>query len=284
MIEPLKETVYSSAPTLLNPVGLFNSMVSDLMASRELAWCLLIRNISAQYRQTVLGYLWAFVPPLFMTAVWVFLSSRKVLDVGDTGIPYPLYVLTGMILWQIFVDAINSPLKIINDSRSMLTKVNFPREALILAGIGEVIFNFMVRLLLLIPVCIYYSSPLSASVLLAPIGVVSLTTLGLMIGLLLTPLGVLYNDISRVIFVVMQPWFFLTPVIYPVTEVSLESPLISFNPVTPVLVITRDWITANDPQYLIEFIIVSFITGILLVAGWFLYRLAMPHLISRISA
>jgi len=284
MIEPLKEKVYSPAPALLKPVDLFNSMISDLIASRELAWRLLVRNISAQYRQTMLGYLWAFIPPLFMTAVWVFLNSRQVFDIGDTEIPYPLYVLTGMVLWQTFVDAINSPLKIINESRSMLVKVNFPREALILAGLGEVIFNFMVRLLLLIPAYIYYSFPLSTSVLFAPIGIMSLTAMGLMIGLLLTPLGVLYNDISRMIFVVIQPWFFLTPVIYPVTEITLASSLISLNPVTPVLVTTRDWITSNDPQFLLEFIIVSFVTGIFLIAGWLLYRLAMPHLVSRISA
>jgi len=284
MIEPLKEKVYSPAPALLKPASLFYSMVSDLIASRELAWRLLIRNINVQYRQTILGYLWAFIPPLFMTAVWVFLDSRKVFDIGDTGMPYSLYVLTGMVLWQTFVDAINSPLKIINESRSMLAKVNFPREALILAGLGEVIFNFMVRLLLLVPIYIYYSFPLSASVLLAPIGVVSLIALGLMIGLLLTPLGVLYNDISRTILVVIQPWFFLTPIIYPVSEVSQKSSILSLNPVTPILVTTRDWITTNDPKFVIEFIIISIATVILLVAGWFLYRLAMPHLISRISA
>jgi lipopolysaccharide transport system permease protein len=60
-------------------------MGRDLLASRELAWRLLVRNLSAQYRQSWLGYAWAFLPPLFTTAIWVFLQSQQVLGVGDTG-------------------------------------------------------------------------------------------------------------------------------------------------------------------------------------------------------
>ena len=86
-------------------------MVADLRASRELAWRLLVRNISAQYRQTLLGYVWAFLPPIVTTLVWVFLNAQKIFDVGETGVPYPVYVLTGTILWQVFVDAMNSPLR-----------------------------------------------------------------------------------------------------------------------------------------------------------------------------
>jgi ABC-type polysaccharide/polyol phosphate export permease len=79
---------------------------SDLLASRELAWRLLVRNISAHYRQSLLGYAWAFVPPLFTTLIWVFLSSQNILDIGNNGMPYPLFVLTGTILWQNFVEAL----------------------------------------------------------------------------------------------------------------------------------------------------------------------------------
>jgi lipopolysaccharide transport system permease protein len=66
-------------------------MGRDLLASRELAWRLLVRNISAQYRQSLLGYAWAFVPPIFTSLIWIFLQSQKVLGVGDTGMPYVVY-------------------------------------------------------------------------------------------------------------------------------------------------------------------------------------------------
>ncbi|MBT8054682.1 MAG: ABC transporter permease, partial [Gammaproteobacteria bacterium] len=131
MDRPLKETVYSPDSELLSFGKLLRSMWSDLLASRELAWRLLVRNISAQYRQSLLGYAWAFLPPLFTTAIWVFLQSQKVFNVADTGMPYPVFVLTGTVLWQTFVEALNAPLKMINQSRAMLSKINFPREALI---------------------------------------------------------------------------------------------------------------------------------------------------------
>jgi lipopolysaccharide transport system permease protein len=239
--------------------------------------------VKAQYRQTLLGYLWAFLPPLFMSAVWVFLYRQRVFTIGDTGMPYPLFVLTGMVLWQTFVDAVNSPLKLINESKAMLVKVNFPHEALILAGLGEVLFNFLVRSFVLVPAYIYYEFPLPLTVLAAPAGVMSLMSLGLMTGILLTPLGILYADISRGLQLIIQVWFFLTPVIYPVTAGTFAINLIGVNPVTPILVTTRDWLTTGNYSLLPEFFFVTFLTMLLLFAGWVVFRLAMPHLLSRIN-
>ena len=144
MERPLKETVYSPDSELRNPGRLVHSMMSDLLASRELAWRLFVRNISAQYRQSLLGYFWAFIPPLFTTLIWVFLNSQNILDIGDTGMPYPLFVLTGTVLWQTFADALDSPLKLVSKSKAMLAKINFPREALILTRSGMVLFNFAI--------------------------------------------------------------------------------------------------------------------------------------------
>ncbi len=284
MNQPLKEIVYSPEPMLKRPGELIRSMKADLLASFALAWRLLVRNISAQYRQTVLGYLWAFIPPVCVTAIWVFLNSRKILNVEDTGMPYPLFALTGIVLWQTFVDAINSPLNQVNDSRAMLAKVNFPREALILAGLGEVLFSFMIRLLLLAGIFIYYQHPLPGTIWLAPLGVVSLISMGLMTGVILTPLGMLYKDIGRGMLIITQMWFFLTPVIYPLPENGLAVDLLTFNPVTPVLVTTRNWITTGHSDMVLQFVFVSSMTLVLVFAGWLLYRLAMPHLLSRISA
>ena len=137
MDRPLKETVYTPDSELLSFGKLLRSMWSDLLASRELAWRLMVRNISAQYRQSLLGYTWAILPPVVTTAIWVFLNSQKVFNVGDAGMPYPVFVLTGTVLWQTFTDALNSPLKVVTESKAMLAKINFPREALILTCLGS---------------------------------------------------------------------------------------------------------------------------------------------------
>jgi lipopolysaccharide transport system permease protein len=284
MDRPLKETVYSPDSELLNFGKLARGMARDLMAARELAWRLLVRNISAQYRQSLLGYAWAFIPPLFTSLIWIFLNSQRILGIGDTGMPYPVFVIIGTVLWQTFTEALNSPLQMVNQSKAMLAKINFPREALILTGIGQVLFNFAIRALLLVLVIAWFQVPIHASLLLAPLGVMALIGLGTMIGLLLTPLGMLYHDVGRALGYATQALFFLTPVIYPVPKATWAATLIKLNPVTPLLQTTRDWLTGGQASQLYGFSWVCGITLVLLFAGWVLYRIAMPHLISRMSA
>ena len=283
MDRPLKETVYSPDSELLNPGRLLGNMVSDLVASRELAWRLFVRNISAQYRQSLLGYFWAFIPPLFSTLIWVFLNSQNILDVGDTGMPYPLFVLTGTVLWQTFADALDSPLKLVSESKAMLAKINFPREALILTSIGLVLFNFAIRVVLLVFVFALYKVSPPTTILLVPIGVFSMVLLGLMVGLLLTPFGVLYHDIGRGLAIGTQAWFFLTPVIYPVPQASWAATLVKLNPVTPLLQTTREWLVTGQSTQFSAFLWVTGGSLIFLFIGWVFYRIAMPHLIARMS-
>ena len=284
MDRPLKETVYTPDSELLNFGALLRNMGRDLLASRELAWRLLVRNISAQYRQSLLGYAWAFVPPIFTSLIWIFLQSQKVLGVGDTGMPYILFVITGTVLWQTFVEALHSPLQMVNESKSMLTKINFPREALILAGLGQVLFNFAIRALLLVAVMLYFRISPHASLLLAPFGVLALIGLGMAIGLVLTPIGMLYHDVGRGLGFATAAWFFLTPVIYPVPKASFAATLIELNPVTPLLVSTREWLVVGEASLLPGFLWVSGLSLLLLMFAWVQYRMAMPHLISRMSA
>jgi lipopolysaccharide transport system permease protein len=280
----LIETIYSPDSELLSFGKLLRSMWRDLLASRELAWRLLVRNISAQYRQSLLGYAWAFLPPMFTTAIWVFLQSQKVFSVADVGMPYPVFVLVGTVLWQTFVEALQAPLKTVAESKSMLSKINFPREALILTGIGQVLFNFVIRVLILIPVFWWFDVPFQVGLLLAPLGVLSLILLGTMIGLLLTPLGMLYQDVGRALTFGSQALFFLTPIVYPVPKASWAGTLINLNPVTPLLQSTRNWLVSGQTNHLYAFFWVSGISLVLLFAAWVLFRIAMPHLISRMSA
>jgi lipopolysaccharide transport system permease protein len=284
MDRPLKNTVYSPDSELLSPSRLLSGMFRDLSASRELAWRLFVRNISAQYRQSLLGYFWAFIPPLFTTMIWVFLNSQNILDVGDPGMPYPLFVLTGTVLWQTFADALDSPLKMVSESKAMLAKINFPREALILTSFGLVLFNFVIRLVLLVAVFAWYKISPPTSILLVPIGVFALILLGMMIGLLLTPFGILYHDIGRAIAIGTQAWFFLTPVIYPPPQSSWAATLVNLNPVTPLLQTTREWLITGETTLLPGFFWVTGISLIMLFAGWVIFRIAMPHLIARMSA
>ncbi len=119
---------------------------------------------------------------------------------------------------------------------------------------------------------------------LAPLGVLSLMLLWLMFGLLLTPLALLYRDIEKGLPIILQIWFFLTPVIYLIPEKGAGAILNYINPVTPVLNTTREMMTNGKISQPELFLLISAITLLLLIIGWVLYRLAMPHLIARIGA
>jgi lipopolysaccharide transport system permease protein len=280
----LSETIYTPDPQLRYPKKLVRNMWKDLMASRGLAWRFMVRDIRAQYRQTFLGYLWAFIPPVFTTLIFVFLTGKKLLNIADTGIPYPVYVMLGTILWYVFFEGVNSPIKIISGTKLMLTKIHFPRESLIIAALGEVIFNFLIRLVLIVLILIWFRVPISTAVLLVPLGVLVLMLLGLMFGLLLTPLALLYGDVEKALPILLQIWFFLTPVIYPIPATGAGAILNYVNPVVPVLNTCREMLTSGVITRPGLFVLIAMLTILFLVIGWVLYRLAMPHLIARIGA
>lgn len=275
--------VYTPASQLTNPARLLRQMLRDIAACRELAWRLFVRNISSRYRHTLLGYAWAFVTPLMTAFVFVFLQKAGYLTVGQTQVPYAVFLLAGLLLWQVFADAVHAPLRMVQQSYSILTKVNFPREALIIAGVGEVVFTFLIRLFLIGLALFWFDVRISWTATLVPCGVLILIGLGIALGLLITPVAILYHDVGQSLPFTLYLWMFLTPVIYPTPESWPGSLLISLNPVSPVLDTTRAWLFSGSPHYLVGFFVVCSLTVLLLFAGWLLYRLALPILIERIS-
>jgi len=276
-------TIYTPESPLRHPGRLLREMFRDLVASRELAWRLFIRDISALYRQSILGYIWAFLPAIATTLAFTYLNSQNVLRVGDTSIPYPAFVMVGTLLWQTFVDALNSPLKVVQSAKDMLVKINFPREALILGGIAEVLFNALIRITLLIPVFLYYRVPFSGTMAWASIGILALILLGLAFGMLITPLGMLYGDVGRGVIMISGFWMLLTPVVYPIPKVGTAALLAQWNPVSPVLQTSREWLTGQSLTHIDGFFTVSFAALAALFLTWILFRLSMPIIIERMG-
>jgi len=279
----LKTTVYSPDPLLRHPVILFREMAESLWAGRELAWRLAIRNISAMYRQTALGYVWAFLPPIFAAVTFIFLRRGGVIETGDLGVPYVAWVILGTFLWQVFADSINAPMRQVSQAKSMLAKINFPREALIVAGVLETLFNFVIRLVIVIAVLAWFRIVPGWEILLLPFALVVLIVLGTMIGVLLTPPAVLYQDIEKGIPVLLPFLMILSGAVVPVPKEGLSGQLIQLNPIYPVLDTCRCLVIGQHPTLWPETLIVAALSFVLLLFGWILYRLAMPHLIARLG-
>ena len=282
-IADLPVTVYTPESPLRHPGRLFVEMFRDLAASRGLAWRLFVRDTSAQYRQSILGYVWAFIPPLVASLPFIFLNSQGVVGIKNTAIPYPAYAMIGTLIWQVFVDSLNSPLKTVTTAKVMLARINFPREAILLSGLGQVVFSFLIRLVLLVAVFGWFRITPPATAILFPLGILSLIMVGFMIGILITPIGILYSDVPQMIPVIAMALMFLTPVLYPPPEKGVAALLAKWNPLSPLVIVTRDWLTTGVTTHAMAFVLVSVTAAVLLFVGWVIYRLALPHIIARIG-
>jgi lipopolysaccharide transport system permease protein len=276
--------VYTPVSPLAKPGQLWREMVSDLWAGRELAWRLAVRDISSQYRQSVLGILWALVNPLATTAVWLFLSTSRLVQVADTVIPYPVYVFTGTLLWSILMDAFNAPLTQVKSNKTLLGKINFPREALILTGIYQTLFNGAIKIGILMLVLPFLGVHAGWGGLLIPLGIVTLVLSGTTMGLSVTPVGILYGDVERLIGLSTQFLMYLSPVVFPLATTGWTANVMRLNPLTPLILNARAWFTGQPVQMLAEWTVVVLGSFILLLVVWVVYRLAMPILIERMSS
>jgi lipopolysaccharide transport system permease protein len=258
-------------------------MVKDIQMSKALAGRLFWRNITANYKLTFLGYFWAFIPSIVVAYGLVAANASNIIHIKETVLPYPAYVMLSMVLWQTFVDALNGPLESIQESRAMLTKINFPREAIIISKMGEVFFNFGIKMILVVAIFLFYKIQFSFGFLLAPIGVFSLIILGTTLGLVVAPLGSLLQDFSRGLTVITSGWIFITPVLYAVPTDGLFSLIVNLNPVTPLLVTTREIATNSPITNFDGFMLTTLVSIIAFFVAWVFFRISIPYVVERIS-
>jgi lipopolysaccharide transport system permease protein len=280
----LIEREVAAASQLRHPRQFFGDALRSLRASTTLARRLFVRDLRARYRQSVLGLLWIALPVVAQTAVWLFLNAVDVINTGETRLPYPVYVLVGTLLWQSFAEGLSSPVNQLTAAAQLLSKVSFPAESVLLAGTADVAVNALVRLLIAVPVLVVYGVAPGAGLLLAPLGMVTLVGLGIAIGLVVAPFALLYHDLSRLLLLVTGFWLLITPVAYVLPDDGLGRLLSVLNPVTPLIVATREWLTGGAvvPPTAFWFVLVG--TAGLLVAGWVLLRLSIPHLVDRFGS
>lgn len=276
----MKETIYTSQSPLHTPRVFLREVRADLGVVYRIGWQLFVRNLKVQVRQSLLGYAWLLLPPLVTGLVWVLLGRSRVLNVAASNVPYPVFVLAGVFLWQGFVEALNCPLQQLSSAKATLAKVRVPHEAFVAAGAAVVVFNSLLRLGVLLGLTLWFGVPLTGTLALAPLGLVALLLLGLGLGWLLALLGLLYADVAQGLPVVLNLWFLLTPVVY--SPPAAYAKWFNLNPVTPLLLTTRSWLLAGPMAAAPGFALVAGLSGIFFLLAWLAYRLAQPHLIARL--
>ncbi len=239
----LRITIYTPESSLANPLKMVRDMWFDVFSGRSLSMSLAVRDIKAQYRQAFLGIFWALILPLANTVTWIFLNRAGIVSVAETSLPYPIYVFTGTMIWAIFMDALNAPLMQTTAAKPMLAKINFPHEALIMSGILQTLFNGSIKIGLVIVVLLLFGISPDWHLILFPLAVMSMILVGTTVGLLITPIGLLYTDVGKGIPLVMQFLMFVSPVVFPVPTAGWAAKIFELNPLTPLILVARDWLT-----------------------------------------
>ncbi|MEO6508384.1 MAG: ABC transporter permease [Patescibacteria group bacterium] len=198
----------------------------------ELIKHLTMREIKGRYKQSFLGFFWIILNPFFQMLIMSFVFS-KIIQTGSLGVPYPIYIYAGLLPWTFFSLSLTSSMSVLVENASLIKKIYFPREILILATILAKAFDFLLSTVIFFILMIFFQVPLHAVALLfIPIFLIQiLFTLG--ISLLLSSLNLLYRDIQYLFGLILTLWFYLTPVIY-ATEFFPENYrwIFKFNPMS----------------------------------------------------
>jgi lipopolysaccharide transport system permease protein len=254
--------------------------LAELWNYRDLLFMLIWRDISANYRQSVIGYGWALFKSVTQVAVGTLVFSIIAGMAGTPGVPYPLLIFVGLLPWMYFSGCLAGASNSVVGSSGLLTKVYFPRLILPLTSLGSGLVDFGIQFLLLLLILPFYIGMPGWPILLAPLFAVACMLTALSVGLWCTALNVKYRDIGQLVPFVTQLWMWLTPVYY--LSENLRSKmgdwawLVGLNPMAGVVEGFR-WAMLgstpgiNPPDW--TMMAVSFgVVAVLLVSGLYYFR------------
>jgi len=252
-------------------------MIVGMGHGRYTAYRLALKDVKGAYAKSVFGLLWDLADPLVFGAIFYFLMIAGIIKPGNLDIPYPLFVTYGMLLYLTFTEAWIASLRLFQTSRSLLAQVKIPPEVLILSVFFRVAFNSVFRILVLV----VFSLAMGAF---SPVGFLKflgcypmLILGGMALGLFLAPFNAIYNDVDRVVRLVILPLRFASPVFFVIGSASL----IAINPVAVLIMNLRDVATSGHFYDLFALGAWSAGLGVLFLFGWFIFHLSVPVLAER---
>ncbi len=279
----MNTTSYHAGPSAASPFSTVAQGFRDLWTHREMTWILFCRDLKATFRGSLLGYVWLFLPPLATTVVWIILNRSRVVAFSDPDIPYPLFVLVGTILWSSFSRAAVLPLQIFQLSKPVFSKLKIPLGSFLAVAPLRALFDTILYITVAVLIFAWYGTALHASLLLLPLAVLAAVLLGFAVALLLLPLSALYADVQQGVVLFFSVAIYLAPVVYPLPQKGLLAEFMAWNPITPVILSSREWVFHGQGAGVSE--VLTVIGGSVLMIGLMLagMRTAMPHLTARMG-
>ena len=254
--------------TIIRPKKTFSLRdFKELWDYKELLYFFVWRDFKVRYKQTIVGIGWAIFQP-FMTMVVFSLFFGKLLKIPSDGIPYPIFVYTGLLFWQFFSSALSETSGTLIANQAIITKVYFPRLILPLSSVATKLVDFAIAAIILAGMMVYYGyTPHLTGFFLIPVLLVITFMASVGGGLFLAAINVKYRDVRFVLPYFIQILLFLTPVIYPASIAGKYSWLLAFNPMMGVIQTARAGLLGATP---INWTLVSIsfaTTAVLLVIG-----------------
>lgn len=190
----------------------FWQRIAELYRFRDLLYYLVVRELKARYKGSLLGFLWTLVNPLLM--MLVFTAVFTIITPNATVPKYPVFLLCGLLPWNFFSAGVMTSIGSVVGNANLVKKVYFPREVLPIASVLAQLVNFLLALVVLFGLLFVFQADISAYVYMLPV-VILLQTLFIMgLALLLSAVNVYYRDTMMIMDVVILAWFFLTPIFY----------------------------------------------------------------------
>jgi lipopolysaccharide transport system permease protein len=247
----------------IKPVSKFSINAKEIWSYKELFYYFTWRDIKVKYKQTVLGMAWAILQPTVMMLVFTFLFGKLIQTNERSALPYAVYVYSGLMLWGIFSNGIQTAGNSMVTNANIIKKIYFPRLIIPLSSILVAIFDFIMTLIPFVLLLFYYKIEIDAIrlVTLLPLSlfIIVLTTVGT--GCFLSALNVKYRDFRFVIPFLVQFSLYTSPIIYKLDSISNTTIkfFLSINPISVAIDIYR---SAFDPTAIIDYAFVSIGTGI----------------------
>lgn len=255
----------------------------ELWRSRDLLWMFTVRDIKVRYKQTFFGYAWALVVPIVQVLVIsVFFGaalgvSDRVDAAAGRRLPYPLFALTGQIIWNFFKLSVDGGSASLMNNAQIIRKIYVPRLVLPISALGKPAMDTAVVFVLMIALTMWYAADpgyevsLSPKLLLSPLILAGTMLPALGIGLIAAAITVNYRDLQHVLPVAVQTLFYATPVIYSV-EIFPErfQWLLYLNPVAGFIELHRSCVM-NLPINWLGFGISLALSVVLVVFGLYYF-------------
>lgn len=252
----------------------------DLFRYRDLLLILTANITSTRYRRSAIGVAWTLLNPLLTMGVLTFAFSHVFrLEVAS----YPVYVLTGLIGWNFFAQTTTHAMNTMVWGSGLLKRVYLPRAIFTAASIGNGILNLALALIPLTAIMVVLRHPVSPAGLFAPAAIALLVLFAFGVALLVSTFAALWVDVTEMYGVILQMWFFLTPVMYPesILPPALRR-LLELNPMVHLLRLFREPIYAGELPTLAAFALGAAIAVVTAVAGWLVFAARSEELAMRV--